>query len=132
MAISKITEKTVAESIKEGAHVLITQPETVDGQSVETLERATLEDIKGVIAPFKVAYGRTSISASFVYTADYSSAGFTSKPYVVACRGTTGSSSQTSGGQLSVFNVTNTSAKITVAGLTTSSSVGVTWIAIGK
>lgn len=49
MAVNKITEKTVAQSIKESAHMLITQPETVGGQSVETLERATLEDIKGAV-----------------------------------------------------------------------------------
>ena len=49
MSVNKITKKTVAQSIKESAHVLITQPETVGGQSVETLERATLGDIKEAV-----------------------------------------------------------------------------------
>ena len=49
MSVNKITEKIVAQSIKESAHVLITQPETVGGQSMETLERATLEDIKEAV-----------------------------------------------------------------------------------
>lgn len=42
MSVNKITEKSVAASIKDTSHVLITQPETVDGQSIETLERAGL------------------------------------------------------------------------------------------
>lgn len=46
MAVTKITEKTVATSVKDAAHILVTQPENVDGATVESLRRAPLNMLK--------------------------------------------------------------------------------------
>ena len=43
MASNKITEKEQVQALKAAASVLITQLETVDGEEVESLRRATLE-----------------------------------------------------------------------------------------
>jgi hypothetical protein len=43
MEFNRITQKTETEAVKPEAHVLVTQPETVDGASVEALRRATLD-----------------------------------------------------------------------------------------
>lgn len=45
MAVVKITEKTVADSVDAGAYILITQEEEVGGEPVEALRRAALEDV---------------------------------------------------------------------------------------
>ena len=47
MAVNKITEKPVAEELKNSAHILITQPELVDGVSVETLRRLPVSLLPG-------------------------------------------------------------------------------------
>lgn len=51
MAVTKITEKTVASALKDGAHFLVTQPETVDGSPTEALRRVPIsmvrEDLEG-------------------------------------------------------------------------------------
>lgn len=46
MAVAKITEKTVASELKGSAHFLVTQPETIDGASVETLRRVPLSMVR--------------------------------------------------------------------------------------
>ena len=50
MAVTKITEKTVATSLKDAAHVLVTQPENIDGSMVESLRRVPMNMIKESIS----------------------------------------------------------------------------------
>lgn len=50
MATNKITEKTVASSVKSGAYVLITQQETVNNEDVEALRRASLEALSAALS----------------------------------------------------------------------------------
>ena len=45
MGIKKITETQVAESVKQSAGVLISQTETIDGNSVECLRKASMENL---------------------------------------------------------------------------------------
>ena len=47
MAITKITEKTVTASVSSSAYCLITQPETINGVSTESLRRATVPNVIG-------------------------------------------------------------------------------------
>ena len=43
MGIKKLTEKEEATTCKEGLHLLITQPETVDGEEMEAVRRLPVE-----------------------------------------------------------------------------------------
>ena len=42
MAVTKITEKTVADTLKDSAHFLVTQQETIGGTPTETLRRVPI------------------------------------------------------------------------------------------
>lgn len=76
MSVNLITEKAVAD-IKSTAHLLITQPETVGGVSVESLRRATLADAVEAITTNGVyanlaATAETSTTAAYAHSSgDY-------------------------------------------------------------
>ena len=80
--------------------------------------------------PFKVANGSGSISGSSALTINYSSAGFTSTPYVVASYSTTGSNWSGDNGAMKIYNKTTTGATIIVGG-SFSTSRNIDWIALG-
>ncbi len=80
--------------------------------------------------PFKVAYGSGNVSGSTALTINYSSAGFTSIPYVVVCYSTSGSNWSGDNGALKVHSKTTTGATIIVGG-SFNTSRAVDWIAIG-
>ena len=80
--------------------------------------------------PFKVAYGSGSVSGSSALTINYSSAGFTSVPHVVASYSTTGSNWSGDNGALKIYNKTTTGAAIIVGG-SFNTSRNIDWIAIG-
>ena len=72
MSMNLITEKSVA-SIKDAAHVLITQPETVNGASVESLRRATLANTVQIITT-KGVYANLESTAEISSTAAHAHA----------------------------------------------------------
>ena len=80
--------------------------------------------------PFKVAYGSGSISGSTKITIDYSSAGFTQVPCIVASYSTTGSNWSGDNGAIKISLKTTTSAQIIVGG-SFNTLRAVDWIAIG-
>lgn len=49
MAVTKITEKTVADSLKDSAHVLVTQQESVNGVMTESLRRVPINMMKAKV-----------------------------------------------------------------------------------
>ena len=81
--------------------------------------------------PFKVAYGSGNVNGSSALTINYSSAGFTSVPYVVASYSTTGSNWSGDNGALKIYNKTTTGANIIVGGSFNTSRV-IDWVAIGN
>ena len=80
--------------------------------------------------PFKFAYGSGSISGSTNLTVNYSSAGFTSVPYVFACYSTTSGNWSGDNGALKVHSKTTTGATIIVGG-NFNTARNIDWIAIG-
>ena len=80
--------------------------------------------------PFKVAYGSGNVSGSSALSINYSSAGFTSVPCVVASYSTTGSNWSGDNGALKIYAKTTTGATIIVGGSFNNSRV-IDWIAIG-
>ncbi len=80
--------------------------------------------------PFKVAYGSGSISGSTKITIDYSSAGFTAVPCVVASYSTTGSNWSGDNGAIKISVKTTTSAQIIVGG-SFNTMRAIDWIAMG-
>ena len=80
--------------------------------------------------PFKVAYGSGSVSGNSALTINYSSAGFTSVPCVVASYSTTGSNWSGDNGALKIYGKTTTGATIIVGG-SFNTSRNIDWIAIG-
>ena len=80
--------------------------------------------------PFKVAHGSGSVSGSSALTINYSAAGFTSVPHVVASYSTTGSNWSGDNGALKIYSKTTTGATIIVGG-SFNTSRNIDWIAIG-
>ena len=80
--------------------------------------------------PFKVAYGSGNVSGSSALTINYSSAGFTAVPCVVASYSTTGSNWSGDNGALKIYNKTTTGANIIVGG-SFNNSRAIDWIAVG-
>lgn len=82
--------------------------------------------------PFKCAYGTVSASVASgkEATLDYSSAGFTSAPCIVANYSTTGSNPSVNG-FIKVYNKTATSALLTLSSGSATATYPVDWIAIG-
>lgn len=80
--------------------------------------------------PFKVAYGSGSVSGSSALTINYSSAGFTAVPCVIASYSTTGSNWSGDNGALKIYNKTTTGATIIVGG-SFNTSRNIDWVAIG-
>ena len=80
--------------------------------------------------PFKYAYGSGNVSGSSALPIDYSSAGFTSIPKVVASYSTTGSNWSGDNGALKIYSKTTTGAIIIVGG-SFNTSRAIDWIAIG-
>lgn len=80
--------------------------------------------------PFKYAMGSTSISGSASITVSYSSAGFTSVPYVFACYSTTGGNWSGDNGAIKIHTKTTTSFGIVVGG-SFNTSRNIDWFAIG-
>ena len=80
--------------------------------------------------PFKVAYGSGSVSGSSALSINYSSAGFTSVPCIVASYSTTGSNWSGDNGALKIYGKTTTGATIIVGG-SFNTSRNIDWIAIG-
>lgn len=80
--------------------------------------------------PFKVAFGSGSVSGSSALTINYSSAGFTSVPHVIASYSTTGSNWSGDNGALKIYSKTTTGATIIVGG-SFNTSRNIDWIAIG-
>lgn len=79
----------------------------------------------------KVASGSAQVGGSEVVIIDYTSAGFTSTPHVVANYSTTGNNWEGDGGPVKVFQKTKTGARLIVGGsFPTVRSVD--WIAVGK
>ena len=80
--------------------------------------------------PFKVFYGTTSISSNISAYLNYSGAGFTAYPYVIATYSTYYANWSGDGGAIKVYNKTMQGCYITVGGnFTTERSVD--WIAFG-
>lgn len=80
--------------------------------------------------PFKFAWGSTSISGSSGTWIDYSSAGFTSTPYVFVTYSTSGSNWSGDNGAIKVSNKGTSGCSIVVGG-SFSTSRAVDWFAIG-
>ena len=80
--------------------------------------------------PFKVAYGSGSVSGSTGLNINYSSAGFTSVPYVVVSYSTSSSNWSGDNGALKIHSKTTTGATIIVGG-NFSTARNIDWIAIG-
>ena len=80
--------------------------------------------------PFKVAHGSGSVSGNSALTINYSAAGFTSVPHVVASYSTTGSNWSGDNGALKIYSKTTTGATIIVGG-SFNTSRNIDWIAIG-
>ena len=80
--------------------------------------------------PFKVAYGSGNVNGSSALAIDYSSAGFTSVPYVVASYSTTGSNWSGDNGALKIYSKTTSGASIIVGG-NFNTARAIDWIAIG-
>lgn len=80
--------------------------------------------------PFKVAYGSGSVSGNSALSINYSSAGFTSVPCVVASYSTTGTNWSGDNGALKIYSKTTTGATIIVGG-SFNASRNIDWIAIG-
>jgi len=80
--------------------------------------------------PFKVAYGSGSVSGNSALSINYSSAGFTSVPCVVASYSTTGTNWSGDNGALKIYSKTTTGATIIVGG-SFNTSRNIDWIAIG-
>ena len=79
--------------------------------------------------PFKVAYGSGQVSGSTALSINYSSAGFTAVPYIVASYSTTGSWSGDNGA-LKIYSKTTTGASIIVGG-NFSTLRQIDWLALG-
>ena len=80
--------------------------------------------------PFKVAHGSGSVSGNSALTINYSAAGFTSVPHVVASYSTTDSNWSGDNGALKIYSKTTTGATIIVGG-SFNTSRNIDWIAIG-
>jgi hypothetical protein len=80
--------------------------------------------------PFKVAYGSGSVAGNSSFTIDYSGAGFSSVPCVVASYSTTGSNWSGDNGALKIYSKTTTGAIIIVGG-SFNTKRAIDWIAIG-
>ena len=80
--------------------------------------------------PFKIAYGSGNVNGSSALAIDYSSAGFTSVPYVVASYSTTGSNWSGDNGALKIYNKTTSGASVIVGG-SFNTARAIDWIAIG-
>ena len=80
--------------------------------------------------PFKVAYGSGSVSGSSALSINYSSAGFTAVPCVIASYSTTGSNWSGDNGALKIYSKTKTGATIIVGG-SFNTARNIDWIAIG-
>ena len=80
--------------------------------------------------PFKFAYGSGSISGSTNLTVNYSSAGFTSVPYVFACYSTTSGNWSGDNGAIKISAKTTTACSIIVGG-NFSTLRNIDWFAIG-
>lgn len=80
--------------------------------------------------PFKFAYGSGSISGSTNLTVNYSSAGFTSVPYVFACYSTTSGNWSGDNGAIKISAKTTTGCSIIVGG-NFSTLRNIDWFAIG-
>lgn len=80
--------------------------------------------------PFKFAYGSGSISGSTNLTVNYSSAGFTSVPYVFACYSTTSGNWSGDNGAIKISSKTTTGCSIIVGG-NFSTLRNIDWFAIG-
>ena len=80
--------------------------------------------------PFKFAYGSGSISGSTNLTVNYSSAGFTSVPYVFACYSTTSGNWSGDNGAIKISAKTTTGCSIIVGG-NFGTMRNIDWFAIG-
>lgn len=80
--------------------------------------------------PFKFAYGSGSISGSTNLTVNYSSAGFTSVPYVFACYSTTSGNWSGDNGAIKISAKTTTGCSIIVGG-NFSTLRNIDWFTIG-
>ena len=80
--------------------------------------------------PFKVAYGSGPVSGNSTLTINYSSAGFTIVPCVVASYSSTGSNWSGDNGALKIYSKTTTGATIIVGG-SFNTSRNIDWIALG-
>ena len=80
--------------------------------------------------PFKFAYGSTTINGSAAVSISYSSAGFTSVPYVFVTYSTSSSNWSGDNGAIKVHTKTTTGCSIVVGG-SFSSNRPVDWFAIG-
>lgn len=80
--------------------------------------------------PFKYAYGSGNVAGNSALSIDYSSAGFTSVPKVVASYSTTGSNWSGDNGALKIYSKTTTGAIIIVGG-SFNTSRAIDWIAFG-
>ena len=80
--------------------------------------------------PFKVAYGSGSVAGNSAFTIDYSGAGFSSVPCIVASYSTTGSNWSGDNGALKIYSKTTTGAIIIVGG-SFNTKRAIDWIAIG-
>lgn len=80
--------------------------------------------------PFKYALGTATINGSSSITVDYSSAGFTSVPYVFVTYSTTGSNWSGDNGAIKVHTKTTTGFSVVVGG-SFSNNRAVDWFAIG-
>ncbi len=90
----------------------------------------TTGTISAARLPFKVAYGSGTVSGSSAYYIDYSSAGFTSTPCVVASYSTTSGNWSGDNGALKIYSKTTSGATIIVGG-SFNTSRAFDWIALG-
>ena len=80
--------------------------------------------------PFKVAYGSGTVAGNSALSINYSGAGFTSVPCVVASYSTTGSNWSGDNGALKIYAKSATGATIIVGG-NFNTARNIDWIAIG-
>ncbi len=80
--------------------------------------------------PFKIAFGTVNVSSSTNVYIDYSSAGFTSAPYIAINYATTDANWTGSGGTLKVYSKTATGCYVTVGG-SYGTERAADWIAVG-
>lgn len=80
--------------------------------------------------PFKVAYGSGSVAGNSALSIDYTNAGFTSVPCIVASYSTTGSNWSGDNGALKIHSKTTTGATIIVGG-SFNTKRQIDWVAVG-